>query len=158
MYLQILSNVKSLVHEAIGRSNSNWRLMHACPACTYTLKDEDTLKFRLLYTMDGNDSLKRVLKKVVRDDSEYLNDDNDIPLPRSAELPSTQSVGGDRYLTRDYVNSFAGDSSVDMLSVDDKVRCLTFCLQPTNSSLGKSMRWTLEQHEGRKNQKNVGCV
>ncbi|KAG1805499.1 hypothetical protein EV424DRAFT_1474356 [Suillus variegatus] len=120
VYLQILSNVKSLVHEAIGRSNSNWRLMHACPACTYTLKDEDTLKFRLLYTMDGNDSLKRVLKKVVRDDSEYLDDDNDIPLPRSAELPSTQSVGGDRYLTRDYVNSFAGDSSVDMLSVDDK--------------------------------------
>ncbi|KAG1893006.1 uncharacterized protein F5891DRAFT_1131416 [Suillus fuscotomentosus] len=120
VYLQTLSDVKSLVHEAIGCSNSNWCLMHVCPACTYTLKDEDTLKFHLLYTMDGNDSLKQVLKKVVRDDSEYLDDDNDIPLPRSAELPSTQSVGGDQYLTRDYVNSFTGDSSVDMLSVDDK--------------------------------------
>lgn len=125
MYLQILSNVAALVHEAIGRSNCNWRLIHACPACTYTLKDEDPLQFKLLYTMDGNDSLKRVLKKVARDDSEYLDDDNDAPLPRSAELPSTQSVGGDRYLTRDYVNSFAGDSSVDMLSVDDKVRRCT---------------------------------
>ncbi|KAG2054248.1 hypothetical protein BDR06DRAFT_982467 [Suillus hirtellus] len=108
MYLQILSDVKSLVHEAIGCSNSNWCLMHVCPACTYTLRDEDTLKFHLLYTMDGNDSLKQVLKKVVWDDSE------------SAELPSTQSVGGDQYLTRDYVNSFTGDSSVDMLSVNDK--------------------------------------
>jgi hypothetical protein len=99
--------------------------MHACPACTYTLKDEDPLQFKLLYTMDSSDSLKRVLKKVAWDDSEYLDDDNDTPLPRSAELPSTQSVGGDRYLTRDYVNSFTGDSSVDMLSIDDKVRRCT---------------------------------
>ncbi|KAG2053734.1 hypothetical protein BDR06DRAFT_982611 [Suillus hirtellus] len=113
VYLQILSDVKSLVHKAIGCSNSNW-------SCTYTLKDEDTSKFHLLYMMDGNDSLKQVLKKVVWDDSKYLDDDNDIPLPRSAELPSTQSVGGDQYLTRDYVNSFTGDSSVDMLSVNDK--------------------------------------
>ncbi|KAG1763541.1 hypothetical protein EDD22DRAFT_979344 [Suillus occidentalis] len=104
-------SIQAYSTEAIGRSNCNWRLMHA---------DEDPLQFKLLYTMDGNDSLKRVLKKVAWDDSEYLDDDNDTPLPRSAELPSMQSVGGDRYLTRDYVNSFTGDSSVDMLSIDDK--------------------------------------
>ncbi|KAG1883697.1 hypothetical protein F4604DRAFT_1878930 [Suillus subluteus] len=45
MYLQILFNIKSLVHKVIRCT------------CTYTLKDEDTLQFRLLYMMDGNNSL-----------------------------------------------------------------------------------------------------
>ncbi|KAG1905547.1 uncharacterized protein F5891DRAFT_1183493 [Suillus fuscotomentosus] len=90
VYLQILANVDSLVHQAISRSDPIWRLKHACPACTYTLKGEVPLKFSLLYTMDGNDSLKRVLKKLDSDD------DNDNAPPRSAELPSTQVVRGDR--------------------------------------------------------------
>ncbi|KAG2135775.1 hypothetical protein DEU56DRAFT_737641 [Suillus clintonianus] len=119
VFLQILASVDALVLEAIGHSNPNWRPMHACPACTYTLKGETALKFRLLYTMDGNDSLKRVLKKLVRDDSDHFDNNNNIPLPQSAELPSTQHVRGDRYLTRDYVDHFAGDSAVDMLSGDE---------------------------------------
>ncbi|KAG1884117.1 hypothetical protein F4604DRAFT_1878863 [Suillus subluteus] len=58
VYLQILSNVDTLVHQAIRCCDPMWRLKHACPACTCTLKGEVPLKFSLLYTMDSNDSLK----------------------------------------------------------------------------------------------------
>ncbi|KAI6002559.1 hypothetical protein EDC04DRAFT_2871863 [Pisolithus marmoratus] len=36
----------------------DWCLKHACAACTYKLTDEPELKFKLLYAMDGNNSLK----------------------------------------------------------------------------------------------------
>ncbi|KAG2050477.1 hypothetical protein BDR06DRAFT_891746 [Suillus hirtellus] len=58
IYLQILANVDSLVHQVISHSDPIWCLKHACPACTYMLKGEIPLKFSLLYTMDGNDLLK----------------------------------------------------------------------------------------------------
>jgi hypothetical protein len=29
-----------LIHEVIGRNDPDWRLKHACPACTYTLAGE----------------------------------------------------------------------------------------------------------------------
>jgi hypothetical protein len=47
--------------QTLGR-DLTWRLKHACPACMYKLKGEDTLIFDILTTMDGNDLLKRVLR------------------------------------------------------------------------------------------------
>ncbi|KAJ7869745.1 hypothetical protein B0H14DRAFT_3083932 [Mycena olivaceomarginata] len=62
--LAIQSFVKSLcdLHGALGR-DSKWRLKHGCPACTYELEGEEALIFRMLTCMDGNDSLKRVLRR-----------------------------------------------------------------------------------------------
>jgi hypothetical protein len=120
VYLQILTNISILVHAAIGRSDLDWRLKHACPACTYTLAGEVPLKFRMLYTKDGNDSLKRVLKHRIGDND--LDSDNTAFTQCSSELPTTQFVGGDRYLSREYIDRFAGDSGpVDMLAGDDEV-------------------------------------
>ncbi|KAG1720454.1 uncharacterized protein EDB91DRAFT_1240413 [Suillus paluster] len=69
VFLQILAKVDMLMHEAIGRSDPNWWLMHVCLACTYMLKGKAPLS--------------------------------------------------DRYLTREYVDRFAGNS-VNMLSGDDE--------------------------------------
>ena len=55
IYLQILAEVEDLIAEALHRDQLDWYIKHVCPACTYVLKDEETLKFKLLYTMDGND-------------------------------------------------------------------------------------------------------
>ncbi|KAG2058969.1 hypothetical protein BDR06DRAFT_980317 [Suillus hirtellus] len=119
VYLQMLTNINSLVHAAIGRNDPDWRLKHACPACTYTLTNELPLKFRMLYTKDGNDSLKRVLKQRIGDSD--MDSDNTTALSqRSCELPTTQFVGGDRYLSRDFIDSFVGDSPVDMLADDNE--------------------------------------
>ncbi|KAG1784879.1 uncharacterized protein HD556DRAFT_1435328 [Suillus plorans] len=117
VYLQILTSVNMLVDEALRRGDPHWRLKHACPACTYKLQGEVPMKFSLLYAMDGNDSLKRVLKKSTQDDLD--SDDNSPLAQRSSELPTTQVVGGDRYLLNEYIEQFARDSPADMLSLDD---------------------------------------
>ncbi|KAH7905910.1 hypothetical protein BJ138DRAFT_1226137 [Hygrophoropsis aurantiaca] len=103
LYIQIRKNVNSLVQEALLRDSPDWRLKHACPACTYTLTGEDELKYQLLYAMDGNDSLKRVIRRVSSED------DGDFEAP-SSELPTTQTVAGDRYLTRAFVDKFSKDA------------------------------------------------
>ncbi|EGO04866.1 hypothetical protein SERLA73DRAFT_34185, partial [Serpula lacrymans var. lacrymans S7.3] len=61
LFLEIRNQVNHCIQKACGRDTPNWRLKHACPACTYTLKDEPTIEFKLLYVMDGNNSLKRVI-------------------------------------------------------------------------------------------------
>lgn len=119
----MLTNINSLVHAAIGRNDPDWRLKHACPACTYTLTNELPLRFRMLYTKDSNDSLKRVLKQRIGDSD--MDSDNTTALSQhSCELPTTQFVGGDRYLSRDFIDSFVGDSPVDMLADDNEVSLL----------------------------------
>ncbi|KAJ7209890.1 hypothetical protein B0H12DRAFT_1079757 [Mycena haematopus] len=62
LYLDIRRRTDERVMHALGR-DSTWRLKHACPACTYKLEGEDALIFDMLTTMDGNDSLKRVLRR-----------------------------------------------------------------------------------------------
>ncbi|KAG2343102.1 hypothetical protein BDR05DRAFT_976169 [Suillus weaverae] len=115
IYLQILASVNMLVYEVLLRGDPHWRLKHACPACMYKLQGEVPMKFSLLYAMDGNDSLKQVLKKSTQD-----NLDTNSPFPqRSSELPTTQFVSGDCYLSNNYSEQFARDSPTDMLSLDD---------------------------------------
>ena len=81
LYLDIRRRVDSLIQVALKRDAPNWRLQNACPACTFKLKDEPKLKFDMLFTMDGNDSLKRVLRRgdkgldVERPDDRFLDTD-----------------------------------------------------------------------------------
>ncbi|KAG2362677.1 hypothetical protein BDR07DRAFT_1451032 [Suillus spraguei] len=56
IYLQIQRVVASLITESLRRDSPDWRLKHACPACTYILTNEEQLRFKILYAMDGNDS------------------------------------------------------------------------------------------------------
>jgi len=51
----------------------------------------------MLYAMDGNDSLKRVLRR-------SLDDDDSLSI--SSELPTGQLLTSDRYLSRNFVDQF----------------------------------------------------
>lgn len=102
LYLDVRRAVAAMVAESLQRDSPDWRLKHACPACTYVLTDEVKLKFSLLYAMDGNDSLKRVLRRTL---------DMDDSLSTSCELPMGQQLRTDRYLSRTFVDQFASDSS-----------------------------------------------
>lgn len=93
-----------MVAESLWRDSPDWRLQHACPACTYKLVDEDQLTFSILYAMDGNDSLKRVLRR-------SLDPDGDESLGHSSELPTGQQLVSDRYLSRAFVDQFSRDSA-----------------------------------------------
>jgi hypothetical protein len=59
----IREEVLRRVNAALGREAADYRLRHSCPACTYKLQDEGDLIFEMLVTMDGNDSLKRILRR-----------------------------------------------------------------------------------------------
>ena len=107
IYLQILADVKDLVAEAIHHDGPDWHMKHVCPMCTYILKDENMLKFRLLYTMDRNDSLKQVMQQKVEEDAEAST-----PVPIS-ELPAGLKIPGEAlYLSHSYVDTFACNTEV----------------------------------------------
>jgi hypothetical protein len=70
----------------------------------------------MLYTMDGNDSLRRILRR-------STSQDDDRTLGPSSELPSTRSVPGDRYLSREDVDKWADGVLQEMMDEDaDSVR------------------------------------
>ncbi|KAG1760782.1 hypothetical protein EDD22DRAFT_980489 [Suillus occidentalis] len=110
LYHQIRRTVASVLMTSLQRDSPDWRLKHACPACTYLLTDEDQLRFKMLYAMDGNDSLKRVIRRSLNDDDD---DDNNNTPGTSSELPTSQLFISDRYLARDFVDQFSQDASRD---------------------------------------------
>jgi hypothetical protein len=63
----------------------------------------------MLYAIDGNDSLKRIIRR------SSSQDDNDSTLQPSSELPSSRTVPGDRYLSREYVDKWAKDVLQEMM-------------------------------------------
>ena len=71
------------------------------------LKDEEALTFKLLYTMDGNDSLKRIVHREVEEDAEA-----NLPTP-SVELPTGLRVPtSGLYLSHSYVDKFKRQTEV----------------------------------------------
>ena len=58
-YLEIICAVDARVQQALGR-DQKWKSLNVCPPCMYKLEDEPPMKFSILATMDGNNSLKLV--------------------------------------------------------------------------------------------------
>ncbi|KAF8515748.1 hypothetical protein JB92DRAFT_3114698 [Gautieria morchelliformis] len=60
VYLDLLRRVRELTNKKLGQDGPNWRLLNACPPCSYKLEDEPALVPVRLQAMDGNMSLKRI--------------------------------------------------------------------------------------------------
>ncbi|KAI6032301.1 hypothetical protein BKA83DRAFT_4558705 [Pisolithus microcarpus] len=112
LYLQIRARMDSIVSQVLQRDSEDWRLKHACAACTYKLTGKPELRFKLLYAMDGNDSLKRVLRRL----PDEIEDGHS---PTSRDLPTGQVLTSGRYLSREYVNKFAMTGNTDPFSDED---------------------------------------
>ncbi|KXN91216.1 hypothetical protein AN958_02172 [Leucoagaricus sp. SymC.cos] len=83
-----------------------WQLRNACPACTYKLEGEGSLIFSLLVTLDGNDSLKRVLRK----ENDVIQVDGETHIPgKSKELQDRW----EDYLHEELQNAIPGSDYVD---------------------------------------------
>ena len=117
MYLDLRRRTDEQVMRALGR-DSTWRLKHACPACTYKLEGEDALIFDMLTTMDGNDSLKRVLRreKVPMADSET----GEPVLGKSRERVDNRDAGDGYYVSRERVERWAKDRLADRLPMQQE--------------------------------------
>ncbi|KAG1869941.1 hypothetical protein F4604DRAFT_1926724 [Suillus subluteus] len=100
VYLAIHRNIDAQVLKTLGRDSENWRVLNACPPCTYELKDEPELIFRRMIVFDGNNSLSRM-----------------APLG-GRQVGDTRLFKSDYYLERDYIDTFALQSN--MLPSDDE--------------------------------------
>lgn len=112
LFVEIRAMVRKRVDVALGRDTQNWRLKNACSACTYKLKDELPLIFDMLVTMDGNDALKRIIRK---DMPEYLGKDNPNTMATSREVIDSRHVHGDYYIRRDKVDRWTKDPVMQAL-------------------------------------------
>ncbi|KAI5986552.1 hypothetical protein EDC04DRAFT_2873517 [Pisolithus marmoratus] len=112
LYLQVHAHMDSIVSQVLQWDLEDWHLKHACAACTYKLTNEPELKFKLLYAMDGNDSLKHVLQCL-------LDEIEDGHPPLSHDLPTSQILTSSCYLSCEYVNKFAVAGSMDLFSNED---------------------------------------
>ena len=99
-----------LTQKALGRDSEDWRLRHVCPPCTYVLEDEKKLKFSMLYTMDGNDSLKRIQRREAIPISPDDNPSNVPVLSKSSELTDTRAAGKGVYLTNEQVDQWSKET------------------------------------------------
>ena len=109
LYLSIRNLADELTQKALGRDSEDWRLRHVCPPCTYVLEDEEKLKFSMLYTIDGNDSLKRIQRReaapiAIDDDASTLREP---VLGDSSESKDAREAGKGVYLTNEQVNQWS---------------------------------------------------
>lgn len=121
IYLEILDVVDRRIQLALKRDMPLWRLKHACPTCTYELHDELPLHFKMLFTMDGNDSLKRVDRSGWDLGPIEEGLDGELLCARH-ELTDSQEVRGDYYLTRSQVEIWRERGS--LLSAPATIRFL----------------------------------
>jgi hypothetical protein len=99
--------VDEKVQKALIRDSPDWRLRNACPSCTYILKDEPKLQFNMLYMVDGNDSLKRI----IRCETTGIADlSSNVPvLGDSSESTDGRRAGIGLYLTNEQVDQWSNE-------------------------------------------------
>lgn len=80
MYLTILRVIDKQVNQTLKHDTPDWRVLNACPPCTYKLEGEPPRIFNRVVAFDGNNSMRRIYQvgdARVRDmrmftDSNYL--------------------------------------------------------------------------------------
>jgi len=82
------------------------------PACTYKLKNEHHYSSHTIYHR-RNDSLKRVLQRV-------LGEDDEVP-GHSSEHIDSGPVNDDFYLTREYVDQWADEAFESLMATEPQV-------------------------------------
>jgi hypothetical protein len=127
LFLSICDEVDHRLQVALGRDSPNWRLRHACPACTHKLNDEAPLTFDILVTMDRNDSLKQIRKRsrVVED----LVEGEECDVGESNERMDTRCVSGDYYLSRQKVDRWSKEVLEKLVHKPMVNNSIFFCLK-----------------------------
>ena len=88
----------------------------------YKLKGEPSLLFDFLWAMDGNDSLKRIIRR-----SPAADGDPSTPGP-SCEATDTRHVTGDMYISCEEVNKWAWELVAQTCEGVSFIHALVFML------------------------------
>ncbi|KAF8515032.1 hypothetical protein BU17DRAFT_93915 [Hysterangium stoloniferum] len=93
-WVKVMCDLSNINYKPIycTRDTPDWRIKHSCPPCLYQLADEPALSPSIIGAVDGNNSLKRFIKKTAAED--------------------TLAFESDYFLSRDFVNQFAGEVKV----------------------------------------------
>lgn len=119
LYSGTLEQTDDLVNKALGRDSLNWRRKNCCAGCMYKLEGEEELEFSMLVTMDGNDSLKRVLRREPKD---FDENGNLVPGASNERVdPRVSKVGNEYFVPREKVDLWSKDK-VDQWRKDWEAR------------------------------------
>ena len=122
LYLSIRTAVDRQVQVSLDRDDPDYRIKHLCPSCTYVLEDEEKLKFSMLYTVDGNDSLKRIIrreelpqptKEVQTVEDPTTTEAAQPVLGASSEVKDSRIARRGVYLTREQVDEWAKEMPLE---------------------------------------------
>lgn len=102
LYLAILAGIDANVKCALGRDDPNWEFLHNCPPCMNELEMEEPLKFSMLWSTDGNESLSRLDRREPPAEKGMLG--------ASVESFDSRTVRGNIYLPREDVDRWADKS------------------------------------------------
>ncbi|KAJ3817729.1 hypothetical protein F5880DRAFT_1460171, partial [Lentinula raphanica] len=103
VYVAILNAVRSRTREHLGRQGREWRMLNTCPPCQYRLHEEDHLDVRMIMTMDGNDSLRRVERKEDVLHDEAISGSN---VQVSRERLDLRKAGGEYFASREETSAW----------------------------------------------------
>ncbi len=121
IYIDILHLVQQRVMTALSRDGPDWRLRNCCAVCTFVLKNEPPLEFKMLLAIDGNNSLRHLNENLTEPSGEEMGEDfvTDAGPARKARVDLREIVGwGDYYISRARVEEFSKDAIGDMLTTD----------------------------------------
>ena len=122
LYIAIRNAVAHDVQVALARDTPDWRVKHLCPPCSYRLEGDATdLKFSMLYTIDGNDSLKRILRREPA--PEEPPNATEPVLGASSESVDTRDVAYASYLTQQEVDRWSKDVLGTDIDTEDDNPC-----------------------------------
>ena len=113
LYISIRTAVDRSVQASLGRDGVDYRIKHLCPPCTYNLEDEANLKFSMLYTTDGNDSMKRIPRRepepepTAEEEPSTTEGITQPVLGASSEVKDSRTAGRGVYLTREQVDEWS---------------------------------------------------
>ena len=115
-----------MVQVALQRDQPDWRIQNACPACTYKLEGEPKLIFSMLYTFDGNDSLKRILRRATPVPGDMESGGTAEPaVGLTSERIDSRQGGGDYFLSREKVDRWAKTVLEELLAEEEVISLVT---------------------------------
>ncbi|KAJ7671759.1 hypothetical protein B0H14DRAFT_3102333 [Mycena olivaceomarginata] len=115
LYLDLRRNSEKTVLKSLGRDSFSWRLKHACLACMYKLQGESKLIYDILVTMDGNNSLKRVLRCCKVHSDGDTGTDAEFVMGKSKEYTDTRDAGDNYYRDQEKVNEWSKQCIAEMM-------------------------------------------
>ncbi|KAG7091522.1 hypothetical protein E1B28_010551 [Marasmius oreades] len=107
LYHDLTRVVERRVKIALGHASRDWQLKNACPCCMYELEGEKQLRYRMLFAMDGNNSLKRMKRLAGSWDEDGEKVTGSGP---SIERKDSQVILDDQYLSREEVDKWAREN------------------------------------------------